>query len=268
MTEWNALKYSQQSSLQEAMAEEQLGHLEFKGGEHILDVGCGDGKITAKVVARLPRGSALGVDPSHQMIAFASGHFDPAGHPNLHFKVADVRSMTYRNQFDLVISFNALHWVPEQEKALRAILQALKPGGSALLRFVPEGDRKSLEDVIEDTRRSKTWTEYFADYRKPYAHYPPAEYRVMAERAGFRVVRIELMDRAWDFKTREAFAGFCQVTFVEWTRLIPESRRATFIEDVLNRYQSETAQSPDDNHTFRFYQMLVVLASQEKSGSL
>src|SRR5262245_27783063 len=118
MTEWCASDYSRQSSLQQAMAEEQLALLALEGGERILDVGCGDGKITAEIASRVPRGSVLGVDPSADMIRFAASHFGPQVRPNLRFEVADVRNLPYRQEFDLIVSFNALHWVPEQAKAL------------------------------------------------------------------------------------------------------------------------------------------------------
>jgi trans-aconitate 2-methyltransferase len=75
MTEWHASDYYRQSGLQQAMAEEQLDRLTLGGAERILDVGCGDGKITAEIAARVPRGSVLGVDPSRDMIAFASNRF-------------------------------------------------------------------------------------------------------------------------------------------------------------------------------------------------
>jgi SAM-dependent methyltransferase len=68
------------------MADEQLGRLTLDGGERILDVGCGDGKITAEISARLPRGSALGVDPSRDMIAFASSRFGPPAQATLRFQ--------------------------------------------------------------------------------------------------------------------------------------------------------------------------------------
>jgi ubiquinone/menaquinone biosynthesis C-methylase UbiE len=54
--EWNASDYARQSSVQEAMAEEQRALLDLEGWEQILDVGCGDGKITAKIVERVPPG--------------------------------------------------------------------------------------------------------------------------------------------------------------------------------------------------------------------
>jgi hypothetical protein len=54
-------------------------------------------------------------------------------------------------RFDLVVWFNSLRWIPEQEEALLSIREAMKPGGSAHLRLVPLGARRSLETVIEET---------------------------------------------------------------------------------------------------------------------
>jgi len=259
MTEWHASDYHQQSSLQQAMAEEQLGRLTLEGGERILDVGCGDGKITAQIAARVPHGSALGVDPSRDMIAFASSHFGPPTQANLRFEVADARRLPYREEFDLVVSFNALHWVAEADAALASIRAALKPGGRALLRMVPRGPRESLEDVIEEVRQRQRWVGRFAAFQMPFAHFLPEKYRAFAEQAGFRVVRLHVDDKAWDFQTREAFVAFCRATFIEWTQHLPESEREAFIIDVLDRYQSVAADNPQQAHTFKFYQMEVEL---------
>jgi trans-aconitate methyltransferase len=262
MTEWNAGEYNRHSSLQAALAEEQLGRLTLKGAERVLDVGCGDGKITAEIAARVPHGSVLGVDPSQDMIAFANRHFGPAIRPNLRFEVADVRRLTYREEFDRVVSFNALHWVPEQGAALRAIRTALVPMGQAVLRFVPEGQRPSLEDVIESVRHAARWAGYFAGFQKPCAHFSPQEYQDLASQNGFRVLRIGLEDRAWDFQTREAFAAFARATFVEWTRHLPESDWPAFITEVLDQYRAVAACGAQEANTFKFYQMAVVLECQ------
>ena len=82
MTEWDAAEYSRRSSLQEAMAQEVLALLDLNGPERILDVGCGDGKITAEIAIRVPPASVVGVDPSRDMISFAQSHFSPATRPN------------------------------------------------------------------------------------------------------------------------------------------------------------------------------------------
>src|SRR5690349_9103850 len=99
MTEWNADEYARQSSLQQAMASEVLARLDLQGTERVLDVGCGNGKITAEIAARVPRGSVVGVDPSREMIAFASNHFSPALRPNLRFVEADVRYLPFHDEF-------------------------------------------------------------------------------------------------------------------------------------------------------------------------
>src|SRR5690349_9434415 len=164
MTEWDAAEYARRSSLQEAMAEEALALLNLEGSERVLDVGCGDGKITAQIAARVPNGTVTGVDSSQDMIAFASNHFGPTLRSNLRFEVADARCLPFREEFDLVVSFNALHWIPDQEAALRSIRSAVKPKGLAQLRLVPAGPRKSLEDVLEETRLSPRWARRFRDF--------------------------------------------------------------------------------------------------------
>ncbi len=121
MTEWDAAEYSRRSSLQEAMAQEVIALLDLKNAGRILDVGCGDGKITAQIASRCPRGSVVGIDPSREMIGFAESHFGPATLPNLRFEVADARCLPFQNEFDLVVSFNALHWIPEKDAALSSI---------------------------------------------------------------------------------------------------------------------------------------------------
>jgi trans-aconitate 2-methyltransferase len=164
MTEWDASEYARISGLQEAMAEEVLLLLDLKGARRVLDVGCGNGKVTAEIASRVPQGSVLGVDSSADMIAFASSRFGPPLRPNLRFEIADARRLTFRDQFDLVVSFNALHWIHEQDQALRSIRSAMKFDGAAQLRLVPKGKRKSLENVIEETRLSPSWFRYFQGF--------------------------------------------------------------------------------------------------------
>jgi len=265
MTEWDAAEYSRRSSLQEAMAQEVLALLDLKGSERILDVGCGDGKITAKIASRAAKGSVVGVDPSRDMISFAQGHFGPPALPNLRFEVADARRLRFKNEFDLVVSFNALHWIPEQQTALTSIRSALVPGGKAQLRLVSKGARKSVENVTEETRRTSRWKAYFQDFEDPYLHLTPEEYAALAERSGFRVLHVSTKDHSWDFGSRLAFSGFCAVGCVAWTSRLPAAERMDFINDVLDRYQDVAGDHSGEENTFKFYQMdISLLAISEK----
>ena len=259
MTEWDAAEYSRRSSLQEAMAQEVLALLDLNGSERILDVGCGDGKITAEIASRASKGSVVGVDPSRDMISFAQGHFGPATLPNLRFLVADARSLPFQNEFDLVVSFNALHWIPEQQTALTSIHSTLVSSGEAQLRLVSKGARKSLENVAEETRRTSRWNAYFQDFDDPYLHLTAEEYAAVAERSGFRVLRVSTKDQAWDFGSRMAFSGFCAVGCVAWTSRLPAAERTDFINDLLDRYQAVASPDSGEENTFKFYQMDISL---------
>jgi trans-aconitate 2-methyltransferase len=255
MTEWDAPEYARISALQEAMSREVLELLKLERNERVLDVGCGQGKITAQIASRTPRGSVVGVDPSHDMISFAQSHFGAL--PNLRFQVADARALPFTQEFDLVVSFNALHWVPDQEAALRSIHNALVRDGKAQLRLVPAGPRQSLESVVEDIRREAKWDTYFRDFADPYLRLTAEEYGAVAQRCGFRVVQITIKDPEWDFGSRAAFAHFSAVGCVAWTSCLPQEERAHFIDEVLDRYREIAG---GDGATFKFYQMDVHLA--------
>ena len=250
MTEWDAGDYARISALQKVMADEALALVELKGSERVLDVGCGDGKITVEIAARVPCGSVVGIDPSAKMIAFATSHWADT-HSNMRFEVADARLLPFREEFDHVTSFNALHWIPEQEEALISIFSSIKSGGMAQLRLVPKGERKSLEDVLEETRQSPSWGQYFREFHDPYLHFTPQEYAALAEKVGFTVLSLNVGSRAWDFQSRSGFFAFGWVTFVEWTRMLPEAQKPAFINDVLDRYRLVAG----DEKTFKFYQM-------------
>jgi trans-aconitate 2-methyltransferase len=259
MTEWDAKAYSERNALQNWLADSHLAQLELDGTERVLDVGCGDGKITAEIAERLTGGSVLGIDPSTRMIAFAQAHFARREYPNLVFAVGDATALPYRSEFDLIVSFNALHWVRDQDAALRGIRNALRPSGRAFLEFVPQGPRKSLEDVVEETCASERWTRYFAGHTPPYVHLTPEQFTELASANGLRVERLERELKTWDFGSRQAFADWAAVGCVGWTKNIPEPERPAFLEDVLDRYGHLDEVAGEDVRVFRFYQLAAFL---------
>ena len=80
--------------------------------------------------------------------------------------------------------------------------------------------------------------------------------------------QLNVKDKAWDFKTREAFVAFSRATFVEWTRHLPESEWQFFITEILDHYQSVAANRPHEANTFKFYQMEVVVMQASQSIEL
>jgi trans-aconitate 2-methyltransferase len=194
--------------------------------------------------------------------ASAHGGGGSAAPANLSFEVMDARRLNFNEEFDLVVSFNALHWIAEEEQglALRGIYAALKPEGVAQLRLVPRGARKSLENVIEETAKSSAWDKYFVGVRDPYLRMTAEAYSVLAEECGFKIESVRVKDNAWDFGSQAAFAAFGTVTFVEWSQHIPDAERPEFVIEALTHYKPLGG----NDHTFRFYQMDVTARRPSK----
>ena len=258
---WRGADYAQHSSLQAAMADEVLARLQLRGDEQLLDLGCGDGKLSARIAERLPRGAVLGVDASASMVAYAQQQFGGGRWPNLRFEVADARRLYYDARFDALVSFNALHWVPQQEPALRGMLRSLKPGGRAQLRLVTRAELTSLEEVAEAVRHEPAWARAFGDLSDPYLRLDAAQYAALAASAGFAVVSAEGAMKRWDFGSEAAFFGFCNAGFGAWTGVLPEARRREFVEQVMQRYLEIIDAAFGERFVFHFMQTDMVLAA-------
>ncbi|MDI1465411.1 class I SAM-dependent methyltransferase [Catellatospora sp. KI3] len=235
MADWDGAGYVHISGLQRAMATASLESVAVAGSERVLDVGCGDGYVTRQLAARVPDGSVLGVDASPRMIDAA--HAADGGPANVSFQFGDVTTMTFGPEFDLVVSFNALHWVPDQETAYRAIAAALKPSGRALVQFVCHGPRRSVERVAMDVTRDPRWAAAFADLAQPYVHIDPDDLAKIVGSAGLEVTAQSVADREWDFGSREQFAQWCTVGFSDWTSRLPAADGPAFVDAVVDRYE-------------------------------
>lgn len=257
---WQGADYARHSSLQAAMADEVLSRLPLQGDELLLDVGCGDGKLSARIAERLPRGSVLGVDASADMVRYAAQQFPAQDWPNLRFQVADARQLDFDGRFDRVVSFNALHWVPQQDLALRGIRRALKPKGRAQLRLVTRSALTSLEEVAEAVRREPDWAQAFAGFTDPYLRLDAAQYAALAESLGLKVLSSHSEMKRWDFGSAEAFFGFCNAGFGAWTARLPAERQRAFVEAVMQRYLARVDAAFGERFCFHFMQTDVLLA--------
>jgi trans-aconitate 2-methyltransferase len=254
VADWDGRAYRQVNTLQQWLAERALAGwdgLALEDARKVLDVGCGDGRITAEIAARLPRAQVVGIDPSPRMIEIA-----PAS-DRVAFRLDDVLGMSFEDEFDAVVSFNALHWVSQQQAALRRIAAALREGGAALLVLVCDGPRRSLEDTAMDVTARPEWREYFRGYSAPFVHPDPASYPDLVEASGMRVVDLQVDDLSWDFGSAEAFRRWCRVGFGAWTDRLPDDAAAdAFTAAVADAYADVTGST----QVFQFMQMRARLA--------
>lgn len=232
--EWDASRYSAQSHAQAAWADEVIARLHLQPADHVLDIGCGDGKITARISEHVPEGRVVGIDSSEAMVAYAREHFSTDS-ARLTFEVMDASDIMFNNEFDAVFSNAALHWVKDHAPVLRGIHAALRNGGRVRMQMGGRGNAAEVRAAMDDVRARPEWTQYFDDFAIAYNFYGPEEYRGWLEAAGLTPERVELVSRSMRH-SREQFAGWLSTTWMPYTSRIPANDRPKFVEQVVERF--------------------------------
>ena len=179
---WSAQRYAETAHFVPALGMPVLELLMPAAGEHILDLGCGDGVLTERIAAGA---TVVAVDAAPDMVAAARAR-------GLDARVMAGQHLNFDGEFDAVFSNAALHWICPPEAVLAGVYRALKPGG----RFVGEmgGHNNTAAIMVAlsavvgrrglDARRLSPW--WFPS---------AAAYRAKLEAAGFTVDDIRIVPR-------------------------------------------------------------------------
>lgn len=205
ISDLDAEHYRQHSSFQIQVGQELLDEIKFRGDEIILDVGCGDGRITAALSKRVPKGKAIGVDPSSMMIELAISSFPSKDLPNLLFQKMTAEELQIDEQSDIILILNALHWIRNPKKALQRIYEALKPGGTLLVLTYPKESPywKLLENTLE-----KESLKSFKPQSASKTIISSLEYKKMLEELGFSVDCCSLEDNLAAYETSKELSDY------------------------------------------------------------
>jgi len=236
---WNAQDYAKNSANQFQWAKELIPKLKLHENEALLDIGCGDGKITAELANCLPRGRAVGIDSSKQMINLAKSTFPQKDYPNLSFQVMDARKLTFKTEFDRMFSNAALHWIVDQKAVLCSVQRSLKANGRLLFQMAGKGNAKDILSIIDELAATEPWSEFFSNMTFPYGFYDPEEYKAFLHEAGLVPERVELFPKDMKFNGAEGLDGWIRTTWLPFTDKLPVELRPKFVELIVNRYLGE-----------------------------
>jgi len=250
---WNAIDYAKSSSIQQQWARELISKLKLRGNENLLDIGSGDGKVTAEIAGCLSNGSVIGIDNSGTMIALAQSQYAKVDFPNLRFQQGDASWLKFENEFDVVFSNATLHWILDQSPVLEGIYKSLKSDGKILLQMGGRGNASDVLAVFDKLIKTNDWHSFFQGFTFPYGFYGAEEYRQWVCEAGFQEVRVELIPKDAIHKDRSAFEGWIRTTWLPYTQRLPEEKRDAFIAQIADEYLQQY--SVDENGSVHVHMM-------------
>src|SRR5438132_6090873 len=195
---WNASGYAANAGFVPALGQPVLDLLKPEAGERILDLGCGDGVLTAKIAA--VGVSVVGVDAAPDMINAAKQRV-------LDARVMDGSELRFEQEFDAVFSNAALHWMKSNPDAVIAgVARALKQGGRFVAEMGGHGCVAAITVAIMAVMERRG-----VNARAMIPWYFPTvdDYGARLQRGGFTVDYIELIPRPTPLPTN--MAGWLEV---------------------------------------------------------
>jgi trans-aconitate methyltransferase len=256
--DFNGEKYKQASGQQKAWGRKLISELGLVGNERIVDLGCGDGALTAELAELVPDGSVLGIDASEGMIETARG--DHAG-TNLRFELCDIDAIGFESEFDVAFSNAALHWVKDHRKLLANVYRSLKDGGTARFQFAGEGNCSNLIAVLQEVISQEDYAGYFERFEWPW--YMPSEkqYRKLLDETMFAGKRIWSENADKRFETVEAMVKWIdQPGLVPFLGNVDEKGRRRFRDAVVERMIERTRKA--NGTCFEKFRRINVLAQK------
>lgn len=216
---WTAHSYDTHARFVSELAGAVVEWLDPRPGERILDLGCGDGVLTAE----LARSGAkiVGVDSSANFAATCQAK-------GLDVRLMSGESLTFNDEFDAVFSNAALHWMPGATAVATGVFRALKSGGRFVAEFGGHGNVAAICTAMRAVGLRRGGDMAIAN---PWYFPAPAIYQQVLERAGLTVRRIGLFPRPTPLPTGMA----------EWLKLF----RKPFFEQFAGEEEAALAETVD-----------------------
>ena len=228
-SKWDAADYARVGGFVAELGEAALDLLDPQPGEHVLDVGCGDGSLTQKIVER--GATVVGIDNSLSMVAAAKAR-------GLDARLMDAAELKFDAAFDAAFSNATLHWVLDKERAARAIWFALKNGGRFAGEMGGEGNLARLREALDDILVARGFgpPTFAANW------YPGVEeFVAVYEQAGFEGIDARLIERPTPLE--HGVAAWVTTFRKGWLDRagVPEDERQSIAEAVADRVGTNVA---------------------------
>ena len=215
---WDPERYARNARFVSDLGAPVVELLAPQAGERILDLGCGDGVLTEKLVELGCR--VVGVDSSAQQIAAARAR-------GLDAHVGSGEDLAFDDEFDAVFSNAALHWMKRADRVIDGAWRALAPGG----RFVAEcGGDGCVARIVGALSAALERRGHDAAAANPWYFPTVADYRARLAARGFAVESIALIPRPTPLPGD--VTGWLETFAESFSSVLPAAERPAFLAEV------------------------------------
>jgi len=221
---WDPERYARNARFVSDLGAPVVELLRPQRGERILDLGCGDGALTVKLVEI--GCDVVGVDGSAEQIEAARAR-------GLDAHVMNGEELDFENEFDAVFSNAAMHWMRRADAVIAGVRRALRPHG----RFVSEfGGRGCVQTIAAALEAALARRGIDGRARNPWYFPSDAGYRQRLEAGGFRVDSIALIPRPTPLPGD--VTGWLETFAESFTSALPAADRPAFLAEVTEALRS------------------------------
>ena len=227
-TDWNAASYDKVADPQVRWGAEVLERLPLDGDETVLDAGCGTGRVTELLLARLPRGRVVALDASASMLDQARARLARFGDQIMYVQADLGRPLPLAAPVDAILSTATFHWVPDHDALFANLVAVLRPGGWLVAQCGGAGNIARFIAVAASVD---------PDFKRNQHNFQtPEATTARLEREGFTEVRTWLSPAPTPFASTEELEAFIGTVCLRvHLAHLPEAARASFVRAVAAR---------------------------------
>jgi trans-aconitate methyltransferase len=231
MSDWDAATYHRVSDPQWAWGLRVLDRLSPAGGERILDIGCGTGRLTAEIRTRVPSTHIIGLDRSWTMVREASRVQQRA----IGFVYADATCLPFEPRFDAVFSTATFHWIADHDRLFGEIHRVLVPGGRLVAQAGGGPNLARLYGRTAALARGE-FAPYFERWTDPWFFASVEETHARLKRTGFTDADVWLESTPTLMPGAEAFTEFiAAVCLRHQLACVPVERHAEYLRSITGQ---------------------------------
>ena len=246
--EWDPKRYGTEAGFVAELGKPVLELLAPRSGERVLDLGCGDGVLTAKIARR--GCDVIGVDASEEMVEAAKAI-------GVQARLGDGAALSFDAEFDAVFSNASLHWMTPPEAVARGVWRALRLGGRFVGEFGGRGNVATIINAIEASLGDRGVV-----VANPWYFPSAADYAELLESTGFKVHAIELFHRPTPL--RGDVRGWLETFAQHYLAAVAADQREELVDEIVGSLGA--VMSDEEGNWFADYVRLRFNAEKPRSA--